>query len=171
MASDAEIRAAAEKHPQLKVVFKDAQNDTLKQRAHVEEFVSAGVDLIIISPKEAQPLTQPVAKAVDAGAVARQCADRGAIPQRVHAARVAAGGACWLDVRYAAEFVEDGLPGAINVPLNEIRSAFEVLDPGREYIAYCRRGRRSSAAAFLLAQHGFRAVWLEGGLEGKGTDK
>ncbi len=86
-------------------------------------------------------------------------------------ARVAAGGACWLDVRYAAEFVEDGLPGAINVPLNEIRSAFEVLDPGREYIAYCRSGRRSSAAAFLLAQHGFRAVWLEGGLEGKGTDK
>lgn len=63
---NAEIRAAAEKHPQLKVVFKDAQNDTLKQRAHVEEFVSAGVDLIIISPKEAQPLTQPVAKAMDA---------------------------------------------------------------------------------------------------------
>src|SRR5215831_18019623 len=31
------IRAAAEKHPNLKVIFKDAQNDTLKQRAHVEE--------------------------------------------------------------------------------------------------------------------------------------
>jgi ribose transport system substrate-binding protein len=51
----------------LEVVFKDAQNDTLKQRAHVEEFVSAGVDLIVISPKEAQPLTEPVAKAIDAG--------------------------------------------------------------------------------------------------------
>jgi ribose transport system substrate-binding protein len=61
------IKAAADKHPNLKVVFKDAQNDTLKQRAHVEEFVSAGVDLIIISPKEAQPLTEPVAKAMDAG--------------------------------------------------------------------------------------------------------
>ena len=64
---NAQIRAAAEKHPQVKVVFKDAQNDTLKQRAHVEEFVSAGVDLIIISPKEAQPLTEPVARAMDAG--------------------------------------------------------------------------------------------------------
>jgi ribose transport system substrate-binding protein len=63
---NAEIRAAAEKHPNLKVVFKDAQNDTLKQRSHVEEFVSAGVDLIIISPKEAQPLTEPVAKAMEA---------------------------------------------------------------------------------------------------------
>jgi ribose transport system substrate-binding protein len=64
---NADVRAAAEKHPELKVVFKDAQNDTLKQRAHVEEYVSAGVDLIIISPKEAQPLTEPVAKAVAAG--------------------------------------------------------------------------------------------------------
>lgn len=64
---NAQIKAAAEKHPELKVVFKDAQNDTLKQRAHVEESVSANVDLIIISPKEAQPLTEPVAKAMDAG--------------------------------------------------------------------------------------------------------
>src|SRR5438034_799176 len=63
---NAQIKAAADKHPNLKVVFKDAQNDTLKQRAHVEEFVSAGVDLLIISPKEAQPLTEPVAKAMDA---------------------------------------------------------------------------------------------------------
>ena len=64
---NADIKAAAAKHPNLKVIFKDAQNDTLQQRAHVEEFVSAGVDLIIISPKEAQPLTEPVAKAMDAG--------------------------------------------------------------------------------------------------------
>ena len=64
---NADIKAAADKHPNLEVVYKDAQNDTLKQRAHVEELVSAGVDLIIISPKEAQPLTEPVAKAMDAG--------------------------------------------------------------------------------------------------------
>lgn len=64
---NAQIKAAADKHPNLQMVFKDAQNDTLKQRAHVEEFVSAGVDLLIISPKEAQPLTEPVARAMDAG--------------------------------------------------------------------------------------------------------
>jgi ribose transport system substrate-binding protein len=64
---NAQIKAAADKHPELKMVFKDAQNDTLKQRAHVEEFVSAPVDLLIISPKEAQPLTEPVAKAMEAG--------------------------------------------------------------------------------------------------------
>lgn len=64
---NADIKAAADKHDNLEVVYKDAQNDTLRQRAHVEEFVSAGVDLLIISPKEAQPLTEPVAKAMDAG--------------------------------------------------------------------------------------------------------
>lgn len=64
---NARIKAAADQHPNLQVIFKDAQNDTLKQRAHVEEFVSAGVDLLLISPKEAQPLTEPIAKAMDAG--------------------------------------------------------------------------------------------------------
>ena len=63
---NADLKGAADKHPELKIIFKDAQNDTLKQRAHVEEFVSAGVDLLIISPKEAQPLTEPVAKAMAA---------------------------------------------------------------------------------------------------------
>jgi ribose transport system substrate-binding protein len=65
---NADVKAAADKHPDvLNVIFQDAQNDTLRQRSHVEEFVAAGVDLIIISPKEAAPLTEPVAKAVDAG--------------------------------------------------------------------------------------------------------
>ena len=64
---NADIKTAAEAHADLTVVYKDAQNDTLKQRAHVEEFVSAGVDALIISPKEAQPLTEPVAKAHRAG--------------------------------------------------------------------------------------------------------
>jgi len=64
---NADVKAEAEKHANIKMVFKDAQNDTLKQRAHVEEFVSAEVDLLIISPKEAQPLTEPVAQAMAAG--------------------------------------------------------------------------------------------------------
>jgi ribose transport system substrate-binding protein len=64
---NADIQKAAAQHPELKVIFKDAQNDTLQQRAQIEEFVSAKVNLIIISPKEAQPLTEPVAHAMEAG--------------------------------------------------------------------------------------------------------
>lgn len=64
---DQDIEKAAAAHPELKVVFKDAQNDSLRQRSHVEEFVAARVDLLIISPKEAAPLTEPVARAYQAG--------------------------------------------------------------------------------------------------------
>ena len=75
-----------------------------------------------------------------------------------------AAGAVWLDVRYPAEYQYDRLPGAINVPLNEIRNAIGLLEADRDYIVYCQSGRRSSAAAFLLSQRGYRAYCLEGGL-------
>jgi len=75
-------------------------------------------------------------------------------------------GALWLDVRYPSEYQYDKLPGAINVPLAEVRNMFAVLDRGKEYIAYCQSGRRSAAAAFLFAQRGFKVWLLEGGLKG-----
>ena len=63
----ADIETAAAKHPNLKLVFKDAENDAERQRADVEQFLADRVDAIIISPKDAQTLTEPVAKAFDAG--------------------------------------------------------------------------------------------------------
>jgi len=64
---NADIKQAADAHADIKVIFKDAQNDTLKQRAQVEEFISAQMDLLIISPKEAAPLTPVVAQAYAKG--------------------------------------------------------------------------------------------------------
>lgn len=64
---NADIRSEAEKHQNIDVIFKDAQNDTLKQRAQIEEFIAAGVDLLIVSPKEAAPLTKPIADAYAKG--------------------------------------------------------------------------------------------------------
>ena len=64
---NADVKMAADKHSEIKVVYKDAQNDTLKQRSQMEEFISAGVNLIIISPKEAAPLTPVVAQAFQKG--------------------------------------------------------------------------------------------------------
>lgn len=74
-------------------------------------------------------------------------------------------GAVWIDVRFSAEFRQDGVPGAINIPLNEIRQAATALDTTKEYIVYCQTGRRSSAAAFLLSQRGVRTSLLDGGLK------
>jgi rhodanese-related sulfurtransferase len=73
-------------------------------------------------------------------------------------------GAVWLDVRHPPEYRHDKLPGAINVPLNDIRNAIGVLNKATPYIAYCQSGRRSAAAAFILAQAGYDVFVLENGL-------
>lgn len=85
----------------------------------------------------------------------------------VEAERRIAAGAIWIDVRFPAEYQSDGYPGAINIPLNDIRQASAALDPAKEYIVYCQTGRRSSAAAFLLSQRGFNAALLEGGMRAR----
>lgn len=83
---------------------------------------------------------------------------------RCEAEEKVAAGAVWLDVRFQAEYNMNKLPGAINIPLNEIRHLFGSIDSKKEYIVYCMSGRRSSAAAFLLSQRGYKAYLLDGGL-------
>jgi rhodanese-related sulfurtransferase/signal-transduction protein with cAMP-binding, CBS, and nucleotidyltransferase domain len=80
------------------------------------------------------------------------------------AVRAVAGGAVWIDVRHPSEYRYDRLPGAMNLPLNDVRNAIGVLDRGKQYIAYCQSGRRSAAAAFILAQAGYDIQVLDGGL-------
>ncbi len=82
--------------------------------------------------------------------------------------KVASGGV-WLDVRFPSEYSFDHLPGAVNAPLHEIRAALSGLDKQKQYIAYCQTGRRGSAAAFIMAQHGFNVFVLDAGTRtGKG---
>ncbi|MDZ7805411.1 cyclic nucleotide-binding domain-containing protein [Thiohalophilus sp.] len=80
---------------------------------------------------------------------------------RVRVAR----GARWLDVRHAREFRHSRMPHAINIPLHELRMRLDELDREIEYICYCTTGKRSSAAAFLLVQNGFKASVLNGGIQ------
>lgn len=66
-AMNAQIAAAAARHPELEVQFADAAQNNATQVADVERFIQAGVDLLIISPNEATPLTNVVARAYDQG--------------------------------------------------------------------------------------------------------
>ena len=95
-------------------------------------------------------------------------------PQMVHVIEpdvarehLAQGRAVLIDCRYEMEFEESRIPGARLVPLGTLRQtgAFE-LDSRQRHIVYCRSGRRSSAAAFLLRERGFDAVSLRGGIKG-----
>ena len=71
----------------------------------------------------------------------------------------------WIDCRYDMEYEESRIPGARLVPLDVIRSQIHTLDPDAVYIVYCRSGRRSKAAAFLLRERNVNAVSLIGGIK------
>ncbi|MCF6222479.1 MAG: substrate-binding domain-containing protein [Flavobacteriaceae bacterium] len=66
-AMNKELLAEAAKYPDIDVVISDAQQDNSKQVADVENFIVQEIDLLIISPNEAQPLTRVVEKAFEKG--------------------------------------------------------------------------------------------------------
>jgi ribose transport system substrate-binding protein len=67
VAMNAEVTARARDFPDLQVVFADAQQDNAKQVADVENFLRQRIDLLMISPNEARPLTPIVEKVFKAG--------------------------------------------------------------------------------------------------------
>ncbi|WP_373808608.1 FAD-dependent oxidoreductase [Streptococcus ferus] len=71
-------------------------------------------------------------------------------------------GAVLLDVRTAGELSKGYFPEALSIPLDELRSRIEELDPSRRYIVSCHSGLRSYLAERLLKQHGFQVKNLDG---------
>jgi rhodanese-related sulfurtransferase len=69
-----------------------------------------------------------------------------------------------IDCRFEEEWELWRLKNARLIPLEEIRERARGLDKSRQYIVYCRTGRRSRAAAFLLRQAGLDAHSLKGGI-------
>ena len=67
VAMNDQIKMAAEKHPEFKIIYADAAQDNSKQIADIQNFIQQKVDLIITSPNEATPLTNVVKEAYDAG--------------------------------------------------------------------------------------------------------
>jgi ribose transport system substrate-binding protein len=62
-----DMRREAEKHSNLELLISDGQDRTEKQVSDVESFISQGVDVLLISPKESAGLTGVTLKAIEAG--------------------------------------------------------------------------------------------------------
>lgn len=70
------------------------------------------------------------------------------------------GGARVVDVRTPREFAAGHVPGALNIPFDELgRRAGELGDPAAPVVLYCRSGRRSGIAAKTLHGLGFEKVY------------
>lgn len=68
-----------------------------------------------------------------------------------------------VDVRTPTEFAAGHLPGATNIPVDELRSRMSELPRDRPLVTYCQVGQRGYLALRILLQNGFDAVNLSGG--------
>jgi NADPH-dependent 2,4-dienoyl-CoA reductase/sulfur reductase-like enzyme/rhodanese-related sulfurtransferase len=68
-----------------------------------------------------------------------------------------------LDVRTASEFAQGHLPGAVNIPVDELRARKAELPADRPIVAYCQVGQRGYLATRLLLQAGYQVQNLSGG--------
>ena len=68
-----------------------------------------------------------------------------------------------LDVRAARECALGMIPGAKNIPLDELRERLRELPKDKRIIIYCQIGVRGYVAERILRQRGFRACNLIGG--------
>ena len=69
-----------------------------------------------------------------------------------------------LDVREATELAVESVPGAVNIPLGQIRARLGELPRDREIQVICRSGQRAYYATRVLLQNGFKAKTIAGGM-------
>ena len=72
-----------------------------------------------------------------------------------------------LDVRKPFEYAEKHINGAINIPLEQLKSNINTFfpDKNQEIIVYCQSGSRSRNAALYLSCKGYTNVYDLGGME------
>jgi NADPH-dependent 2,4-dienoyl-CoA reductase/sulfur reductase-like enzyme/rhodanese-related sulfurtransferase len=76
----------------------------------------------------------------------------------------AAAGGFLLDVRHPEELSVECVPGAINIPLDQLRARLGELPRDREILVFCRSGQRAYYATRILVQNGFDARNISGGM-------
>ena len=68
-----------------------------------------------------------------------------------------------LDVRTPQEFDSGHILGAVNIPVDDLRSRLGELPRDRMIAAYCQVGQRGYLATRILRQNGFSASNIGGG--------
>jgi NADPH-dependent 2,4-dienoyl-CoA reductase/sulfur reductase-like enzyme/rhodanese-related sulfurtransferase len=73
-------------------------------------------------------------------------------------------GAFLLDVREPVELAVENVPGAVNIPMGQLRSRLGELPRDREICVICRSAQRAYYATRILLQNGFKAKNVSGGM-------
>jgi rhodanese-related sulfurtransferase len=68
-----------------------------------------------------------------------------------------------LDVRTPQEYADGHIPGAVNLPVDDLRTRLGELPRHRQIAVYCQVGQRGYLATRILKQSGFQAANVGGG--------
>lgn len=69
-----------------------------------------------------------------------------------------------IDARIPAEYAEEHIQGAVNIPVEILRTQCTDFDRTKKYVTYCLNDSRGMVGAFLLKSRGFDAKCLRGGV-------
>ena len=70
-----------------------------------------------------------------------------------------------LDVRTEAEYNDEYIEGAINIPLDELQQRLVEINPNDKILVYCRTGNMSTQAAEILVENGVSGFYrMRGGI-------
>jgi len=136
-----DIETAA-KHGNLQIEVADAQDDAAKQQAQLDEFLGRRAKLVIVSPKDAQAITEPVAKLYDAG-IPVIVLDRAVIGDKytcliaADPKQIGAEAGKWLAERLQGKGKIVEIQGPVDsVPAEDLHTAFraKLLDPGYHFV-------------------------------------
>lgn len=67
-------------------------------------------------------------------------------------------GAQVIDVRTSGEYEMGHIPGAKNVPVDQLSASAQAWDRDATYVVYCATGSRSAAAVQTMQQLGFKNI-------------
>lgn len=158
----------------MKLIFEKETGRILGAQAYGEEGVDRRIDVIatliqkagtVYDLEEAELCYAPqYGSAKDAANFAGMVAAnvlRGDMPV-VH--WPAAEGRLLLDVREPSEVAVSDVPGALRIPLKQLRSRLAEVPRDRKISVVCRSGQRAYLATRILLQNGFDASTLSGGV-------
>jgi rhodanese-related sulfurtransferase len=87
--------------------------------------------------------------------------------EELHKMSIGGHGMVMVDVRSPREYKGFHVKGAINIPFPELRTRYKELDPDAPTVLICGGGQRSSLAASILKQKGFKRLFnVAGGMAG-----
>lgn len=135
---------------------------SLERHARTAPFTRLTVGLEPVTQKKAAPATA----ASGASGSGTQASGTSAKKTEPETAPKPPKGPLVIDVRTPMEFRMGAVPGAVNVPLDDLPSRADTLigDKKREVVVYCASGARSAYARRQLNQMGYTNVTNGGGL-------